>query len=234
MLLEVIVTNVEEALEAQEGGADRLELLAAPEHAGLTPSVDVVGEVLQAVAIPVRVMLRDRPSMSLANAAELAKLQDSAAEFSRLPIDGIVTGFIRNGVIDEQAMRDITTAVPATPITFHRAFDSVHDKLRALEVLKGFQQVDRLLTSADARDWPRRLAAVSELQRAAAPRIRIILAAGKDAAEIGDLLRLDPSIEVHVGRAARDPQTLSGALSRSRVAALKRELVRGSIAAMRD
>jgi len=73
-LLEVIVTSVEEAVEAQAGGADRLELLAAPEHAGLTPSCSTVENVVRSVSIPVRVMLRDEPSMSVGSSAEFAEL----------------------------------------------------------------------------------------------------------------------------------------------------------------
>lgn len=225
-MLEVIVTSVDEALEAQAGGADRLELLAMPEHAGLTPSLEVVSEVLQAVSIPVRVMLRNQPSMSLGSAAELKDLQEKAAEFSRLRIDGIVTGFTREGEIDEEALHEISARIPGIRLTFHRAFDTVADKFRALTVLKQFPQVDRLLTAADTGEWSDRLAAVSELQNAATPQIRIIFAVGKDALRIADLRKLKIAPEVHVGRAARDTQTLSGLVSRSRIAALKHALSR--------
>ncbi len=232
-LLEVIVTCIEEALEAQAGGADRLELLAAPEHAGLTPSLHVVADVLQAVSIPVRVMLRHKPSMSLESAAELKDLQESAAQFSRLGIDGIVTGFTRNGEIDEQALREISAAVPGTPLTFHRAFDTVADQSRAIAVLKQFPQVDRLLTAAGTGKWPDRLALLSQLQAAAKPQIRILFAASKDASRIADLRSLQVVPEVHVGRAAREPRILSGTVSRSRVAALKQALNSANQSAMR-
>lgn len=223
-LLEVIVTSVEEALEAQAGGADRLELLDAPEHAGLTPSLDVVANVLQAVSIPVRVMLRHKPSMSLESAAELKDLQEKAVQFSRLGIDGIVTGFTRNGEIDGQALGEISAAIPATRITFHRAFDTLADHARALAVLKQFPQVDRLLTAAGTGEWRDRLALLSQLQSAARPQIRILFAASKDAGRIAELRSLPVFPEVHVGRAAREPQILSGRMSRSRIAALKHAL----------
>ena len=227
-LLEVIVTTVEEALEAQAGGADRLELLAAPEQAGLTPSLDVVRSVVEAVSIPVRVMLRDRPSMCCQDATELAKLQESAAQFSRLRIDGIVTGFIRDDQIDEHALREISAAAPQTSVTFHRAFDVLPDQPRALAALKNFSQVDRILTAASTGEWQSRLLAFSQLQQAAAPHIRIILAAGKHAARIAELRNLSLAPEVHVGRGARDPQTYSGCVSRVRVSALKLALAGAS------
>jgi len=68
--LEVIVTSIEDAVEAEAGGADRLELVRALEVGGLTPELDLIRTVLQTVKIPVRVMLRETPSMSAGTASD--------------------------------------------------------------------------------------------------------------------------------------------------------------------
>ncbi|WP_319922830.1 copper homeostasis protein CutC, partial [Streptomyces griseiscabiei] len=57
-LLEVIALDAGDAVAAQAGGADRLELVADMAADGLTPSVATFVEVQAAVDIPVRVMLR--------------------------------------------------------------------------------------------------------------------------------------------------------------------------------
>jgi copper homeostasis protein CutC len=57
--LEVIVTTVDEAIEAEAGGADRLELVRALDVGGLTPEISIARGVLAAVRIPVRVMVRE-------------------------------------------------------------------------------------------------------------------------------------------------------------------------------
>jgi copper homeostasis protein len=223
-LLEVIVTSVEESLEAEAGGADRLELLAAPEHAGLTPSLAVVESVLRAVSIRVRVMLRNNPSMMIENASELDALLESAAQFSKLPIDGLVVGFNKEGAVDDHAMRRISAAACGTPITFHRAFDVLPDKAHAIEALKQIPQVDRLLTGGGSGEWSSRVASIAKWQRAAAPQMAILFAVGRDVSRIADLRNLEHDAEVHVGRAARDPQTNSGAISRAQISAIKRAL----------
>ena len=51
-LLEVIVTSVDEARAAEEGGADRLELLRDLDVEGLTPVLALVEDVLASVTIP--------------------------------------------------------------------------------------------------------------------------------------------------------------------------------------
>ena len=195
----------------------------------------MVRSVVGAVSIPVRVMLRERPSMSVSGPAEKAKLQDSAAQLAKLGVDGIVTGFVREGEIDEEALRGIISAAPHTRFTFHRAFERVTDATRTLTILKRFPQVDRLLTAAGRGEWDIRLANLADLQRSAAPEIRIIFADGKNASRIADLQRFEEPPEVHVGRAARHPQTYAGVVTREKIGALKRELNRANrLKPMRD
>lgn len=57
-VLEVIAVNVEDAKAAEEGGADRIELVSAMSEGGLTPSYGFMEQVLSQVSIPVYVMIR--------------------------------------------------------------------------------------------------------------------------------------------------------------------------------
>lgn len=52
-LLEICCYSMECALTAQQNGADRVELCAAPKEGGLTPSLGVLKSVRQRVTIPV-------------------------------------------------------------------------------------------------------------------------------------------------------------------------------------
>src|SRR6188474_594629 len=58
MRLEVIATSLEDAVEAEAGGADRIELVRDLAAGGMTPPLDLVDAVLSRVRIPVRVMVR--------------------------------------------------------------------------------------------------------------------------------------------------------------------------------
>lgn len=59
-LLEICCYSMECALTAQQNGADRIELCAAPKEGGLTPSLGVLKSVRQQITIPVHPIIRPR------------------------------------------------------------------------------------------------------------------------------------------------------------------------------
>jgi copper homeostasis protein len=220
--LEVIVTSAAEAAMAAEGGADRLELVRALDTGGLTPHFATVKEVSKAVSIPVRVMLRGNSTMSISCIEELRDLTSAAAEFRRLPLDGLVMGWISPaGGVDLPALEAVLAAAPECNVTFHRAFEQLADPLAALPILKRFPQVDRILTCGGAGPWPERKRRLLAWINAAAPEIGIIVGGGLSTAEVAELMADARFPEVHVGRAARTPEENGGQVDPGKIAFLK-------------
>ena len=179
-LLEVIVETPADAVEAEAGGADRLEIIRTFEVGGLTPDFDEVRRILRASSLPAWVMIRERPDYALGDeAAALARLREQAARFAALGVEGLVTGYVRDGRVDIEALRAADAGVP---LTFHRAFEAAVDPFAALETLREFPAVDRVLTNAGAADWAARAVRLTELRRHARPRIEILVGGGLDAA----------------------------------------------------
>jgi len=220
----VIVTSLDEAIEAELGGAYRLELTRSLEMSGLTPPLSLVQSVVERVSIPVRVMLRENASMSIRSQTEINTLQTSTRALAQLPIDGLVLGFINRDVLDLAATKQVLAEAPNCRATFHRAFDNLRQPLRALQELKQLPQIDRVLTSGGEGSWAERKARLLAWRSAAVPQIKIILAAGLCASSLAENSKDLSDIEVHVGRAVRIPQVTSGTVNRSQVAALKRLL----------
>lgn len=219
-LLEVIVTSVEEAREAELGGADRLELVRAFETGGLTPELRVIEEVVRSVSVPVRAMLRENASME-ARPEEIPKLRAVAKEIAQWPVDGLVVGFARNGQLDLDALGQVLDAAPRLGVTMHRAFEHVEDPVAAIAQLKKFAQIDRILTSGGAGNWERRKARLLEWQALAAPEITILVGVGLAPSILTEISHDKNGFEFHVGRAARMPHTTSGAVRREQIARLK-------------
>ncbi|HEY1950718.1 MAG TPA: copper homeostasis protein CutC [Bryobacteraceae bacterium] len=219
--LEVIATSLSEAIEAHAGGADRLELVRALDQDGLSPDLDLVRQILAAVPLPVRVMLRENASMSVSGNRELALLQAQAAAFAELPIDGLVLGWVTSDrEVDITSIHTVLDGLTCR-VTFHRAIEHVADPLQAIRILKQFPQIDRILTSGGPGIWPERKARLLDLQTAAAPEIQILLAVGIASDALTGVFEDASFNEVHVGRAVRHSQEVSGAVERQRVAALK-------------
>lgn len=223
-LLEVIACSVADAIAAEAGGADRLEIISHFELGGLTPPIDLVRQVLAAVRIPVRVMLRENAGFGITDAAEMDRLRAAARDLGELPIDGLVLGFLAGNQIDEQVLAELLALAPNLRATFHRAFEELPDPLAAARQLKVFAQIDRILTSGGPAPWEQKVTELAALEKAAAPEISILLGGGVGATAMS-LIRGGTGIrEFHVGRAARLPQTIAGAVSAESVAEMKRQL----------
>jgi copper homeostasis protein len=203
-LLEVIVTSVEEAREAEEGGANRLELVQDLHWEGLTPSLDTVENVLAAVSIPVRVMLRAAPSFYAGDNGDVVNLQKIAHAFSQLPIGGLVLGFLKGRDVDLCAIQRVLGVTGATPITFHRAIEHVADPFRTIGELKAFPQIDRILLNGGAGTWNDRRRHLENLQEHATPEITLIVGGGLDEDALEALAPSPLLREFHTGRAVRD------------------------------
>src|SRR5262245_21014041 len=94
-ILEIIVCTVEDAVAAERGGANRLEIISHYEAGGLTPPFDLVREITSTVKIPARVMLRESEPFVVTDEGEIERLRDATRAFDELPIDGLVLGFLK-------------------------------------------------------------------------------------------------------------------------------------------
>jgi copper homeostasis protein len=111
--------------------------------------------------------------------------------------------------------------LPQIPVTFHRAFDAVRDPLSALDALRTLPQVDRVLTSGGVGDWRTRCEVLKKYAAHAGNTLTILAGAGVDDAALMVIASTGAVSEVHVGRAARDPQVRDAPVSIDRVRRLR-------------
>ena len=114
MRLEVIATTLEDGLEAEAGGADRLEVVRDLDRGGLTPPVAIVEALLARVRLPLRVMVRVEEPFVPTSPAVVAQMCEEARALASLPIDGLVFGTVTDAhEIDLDALRRFADAVVA-------------------------------------------------------------------------------------------------------------------------
>ncbi|NWH60048.1 CUTC protein, partial [Geococcyx californianus] len=143
-LMEVCVDSVESAVNAERGGAGRIELCAGLVEGGTTPSMGLLQVVKQCVRVPVFVMIRPRGGDFLYSDREVEVMKADIRLAKLHGADGLVFGALtEDGRIDTELCTALLAVCRPLPVTFHRAFDMVHDPVVALETLisLGFERV---------------------------------------------------------------------------------------------
>lgn len=137
MILEVCVDSVESAVNAEAGGADRIELCGDLIVGGITPSLALFDRIREKLNIPIHVLLRPRFGDFLYSEEEMEVLIRQAKLFADAGADNLVIGCLTpDGRLDLDAMERIIDASRGTPINLHRAFDMCRDLDEALEDAK--------------------------------------------------------------------------------------------------
>ncbi len=104
-VLEVIALDVEDAVAAQAGGADRLELVTDMAADGLTPSAETVAAIRAAVDIDLRVMLRLADGFA---AGDVERLVGVAGRLREAGATEFVLGFLdADGDVDLGAVERV-------------------------------------------------------------------------------------------------------------------------------
>ena len=133
-ILEICCYSVECAVTAQQHGADRVELCAAPKEGGLTPSYGVLKSVRQAVTIPVHPIIRPRGGDFCYTASEFEAMLEDVAQVRDLGFPGLVIGMLdEDGNVNVVQMQRVMAAAKGMEVTFHRAFDMCVNPQQAFE-----------------------------------------------------------------------------------------------------
>ncbi|HOK60059.1 copper homeostasis protein CutC [Tenuifilum sp.] len=131
--LEVCANSVESAINAQKGGANRIELCENLYVGGTTPSFGCIAETLNQLNIPVHVLIRPRPGDFVYSEMEFRQMLRDIEACKKLGVKGVVSGILRaNGTLDKERTKELVWAAKPMTFTFHRAFDIMPEPFKAL------------------------------------------------------------------------------------------------------
>ncbi|MFE5890690.1 copper homeostasis protein CutC [Streptomyces sp. NPDC056468] len=202
-VLEVIALGVEDAVAAQAGGADRLELVTDMAADGLTPPVETFAGIRAAVDIDLRVMLRLADGFA---AGEVGRLVRVARELRDAGADEFVLGFLdADGGVDLEAVERLVSELDGCRWTFHRAIDRAADRDALRKQLDGMPGLDTYLTAGSPAGVDDGLAVLlAEAARAGEPGYeqRILVGGGLRLDHVPPLLTAGIDA-FHIGGAAR-------------------------------
>ena len=181
-LLEVCADSVRSAVEAQAGGADRIELCSGLVIGGLSPSAAMFEQVKKNVDIPVRVLLRPRFGDFCYDGYEFETLKEEVCLFREAGADGVVIGILKpDGRLDTDRMKELVECAKSESksgkrpcaVTFHRAFDVCRNPYEALRQCIELG-IDTILTSGQKDSAWNGRELLKELVREAAGELSLI------------------------------------------------------------
>ena len=186
------------AINAQKGGAARLELCASLSIGGTTPTVGLLKTVRERVGnIPIFVMIRPRGGDFVYSAEEFEVMKRDLLILKENGADGFVFGMLNpDGSVDKPKCLELITLAKPHPVTFHRAFDMTSNPLEGLETLisLGFQ---RVLTSGQASTALEGLPLIQKLVTLAQGRVIVMPGAGINKDNIRTIIEQSGACEFH-------------------------------------
>ena len=214
ILLEVCVDNVHGLAAALAGGADRIELCAALEVGGLTPSPGLM-RAASASPVPVHAMVRPRAGHFRYDAEEVAAMLADIDAVHAVGLQGVVFGASNeDGRLDHRTLETLLAHARRLGLncTLHRAIDLCPDLVEATHtaVDLGF---DRVLTSGGAPSAGQGIEQLARCFDAAAGQLVVMPGAGVNLDSIGALQAGLPLTEVHASCSLplteRDPRAIA-------------------------
>lgn len=208
-LLEVCCGSVEDVLQAEKGGADRVELNSCLFHGGLTPSVGELIVAKRLSKLPVMTMVRPRQGGFCYTDAEYKTALADAEALLANGADGLVFGFLNaDGTLDVVRTRELVRMAGDRTKVFHRAIDVAEDWRRMLGQLIEIG-VDRVLTSGLAPDVYYGVDVIREMMDFSQGAIQILPGAGVNLKNVDAIIQRTGCDQIHVAkfRQYADPST---------------------------
>ena len=196
--IEVCSTSLNDAREAEAGGAIRIELCSAITCGGVTPSYGTIQCVADAgLTLDINVLIRAREGGFHYSESEIETMCRDIEFCREAGVHGVVIGALtEQGDIDVEACKRMMDAAGDMSVTFHRAFDICRDPFTALEQIISLG-CDRLLTSGQQASAEMGAELIAELVKRAAGRIIIMPGAGINPRNIATIEQKTAATEFH-------------------------------------
>jgi Uncharacterized protein involved in copper resistance len=205
--LEICVDNVESAIEAQNAGADRIELCSSLPEGGTTPGYGTISSARNNLTIGLHVIIRPRGGDFLYSYLNYDIMRRDIESCGEYGADGVVLGILLpDGTIDIDRTAKLIELARPMSVTFHRAYDMCKDPFKGLEdvIATG---ADRLLTSGQKNRVEEGVGLINQLIRQADKRIIIMPGSGINLSNITQIAVRTGAKEFHLtGRKVIDSE----------------------------
>ncbi len=197
VLLEVCAQSYVSAMIAQEAKADRIELCAALEVGGLTPSPSLMLAVRRDLTIPICVLVRPRAGDFFYTDEEFEIIKNDVMWCRDNGMDGVVVGCLdEKNELDLLKMKELARLAYPMEVVCHKAFDRTPTPSVSLDKLISWGY-DRVLTSGGAKNVVEGAAELQRLVKQAEGKIEILAGGGVRSDNVVALVKSTGVQQVH-------------------------------------
>ena len=147
MKIEICSDSIESVLLANNAGADSIELCSCFSVGGITPSNELIKEAVRLSKIPIHCLIRPREGHFIYNNHEFNTIINDIRNARENGVKGVVIGVLtKDFKVNVTQLDKIIKVSKGLEITFHRAFDSIADSKKAIDLLSEIG-INRILSS---------------------------------------------------------------------------------------
>lgn len=207
--MEVCANGVASALEAQQGGAKRVEFCAGLPEGGTTPSYASILLAKKMLNIEVFPIIRPRGGDFFYSDLEFELMKEDIKVCKTLGCEGVVIGILTaEGKVDRPRCASLVELAKPMQVAFHRAFDMTDNLEEALEDIISLGII-RILTSGGKASALEGAQVIEKLIELAAGRITIMPGAGINEKNITPLIRATGAKEFHASARRQIPSSMA-------------------------
>ena len=197
MIKEACVESFEKALEAQNNGADRIELCENLSVGGTTPSYGTVKICLEKLNIPIFPMIRARGGNFVYSKDEIEIMKEDIKIFKELGVKGVVLGCLTSdNKIDLELTKELVDLAYPMEVTFHKAIDEILNPLDYIDDLVNIG-IKRILTSGGKATALEGKDLINEMIKKSNGRLKIVVAGKVTKENLNGLSNLISADEFH-------------------------------------
>lgn len=197
MIKEACVESFEKALEAQNKGANRIELCENLAVGGTTPSYGTVKICLEKLNIPIFPMVRARGGNFNYSKDEIEIMKEDIKLFKKIGVKGIVLGCLtNNNKIDLETTKELVDLAYPMEVTFHKAIDEISNPLDYIDALIDIG-IKRILTSGGKVTALEGKDLINDMIRKSNKKLKIVVAGKVTKENLSELSSLISSDEFH-------------------------------------
>jgi len=197
MVKEACVESFEKALEAQNNGANRIELCENLAVGGTTPSYGTVKICLEKLNIPIFPMIRARGGNFIYSKDEIEIMKEDIKIFKELGVKGIVLGCLTSeNEIDLLTTKELVDLAYPMEVTFHKAIDEITNPLIYIDDLVNLG-IKRILTSGGKATALEGKDLINEIIKKSNERLKIVVAGKVTKENLNELSNLISANEFH-------------------------------------